>query len=126
MATKAQVVSDLPIHPGETLAEELAARKLSQAQLARQMGRPLQTINAICTGKKTITAQTALDLERALGIPARVWLGLQADYDETRARLARQAGPAAGRRRAARQAPERPPAFVRENRLRALKKAKQR
>ena len=88
MATEANVVSDLPIHPGETLVEELAARDLSQAELARKMGRPLQTVNAICTGKKTITAETALDLEQALGIPARVWLGLQAEYDETRARLA--------------------------------------
>ena len=94
MATKAQVVSDLPIHPGETLAEELAARGLSQTDLARRMGRPLQTVNAICTGKKAITADTALDLERTLEIPARLWLGLQAEYDETRARLARQAGPA--------------------------------
>jgi addiction module HigA family antidote len=106
--------------------EELAARKLTQANLARRMGRPPQTINATCTGKKSITAETALDLERALGIAARVWLGLQAEYDETRARQARQAGPAANRRGVARQAPGGPPAFVRENRLRALRKAKQR
>ncbi len=90
------------------------------------MGRPLQTINAICTGKKSITAETALDLERVLGIPARVWLGLQAEYDETRARLAPQAGPGVGRPRVARGARGGPPAFVPEKRLRALKKAKQR
>jgi addiction module HigA family antidote len=126
MATKAQVVSNLPIHPGETLVEELAVREFSQAKLARQMGRPLQTINAICTGKKSITAETALDLERVLGIAARVWLGLQAEYDETRARLARQAGPAVGKPRVAWAARGGPPAFVPEKRLRALKKAKQR
>lgn len=126
MATKTQAVSNLPIHPGETLVEELAVRELSQAQLARQMGRPLQTINAICTGKKSITAETALDLERALRIPARVWLGLQAEYDETRARLARQAGPAMGRPRVAWQAPGGLPAFVTAKKLHAFKKAKKR
>ena len=119
-----QAVSNLPIHPGETLVEELAVRELSQAQLARQMGRPLQTINAICTGKKSITAETALDLERVLEIPARVWLGLQAEYDETRARLARQAGPALGRPRVAWQAPGGLPAFGTAKKPHAFKKAK--
>ncbi len=100
MATKTQLYSDLPIPPGETLAEELAARGLSQATLARYMGRPLQTVNMIVTGKKRITAETALDLERVLGIAAHVWLGLQAEYDETRARLARQTAPGVARPRA--------------------------
>ncbi len=100
MATKTQLHSDLPIPPGETLAEELAARGLSQAALARRMGRPLQTVNMIVTGKKRITAETALDLERVLAIPAHVWLGLQAEYDETRARLARQNAPRVARPRA--------------------------
>lgn len=96
MATKTQLYSDLPTPPAETLAEELAARGLSQAALARHMGRPLQTVNMIVTGKKRTTAETALDLERVLRIPAHVWLGLQAEYDETRARLARQNTAAAG------------------------------
>lgn len=126
METMAQAVSNLPIHPGEPLGEELAVRGLSQAQLARQMGRPLQTMNAICTGKKSITAETALDLERALGIPARVWLGLQAEYDETRARLARQAGPAVGRPRVAWEARRGLPAFGTAKKLHAIKKAKKR
>ena len=126
MATKAQAGSNLPIHPGETLVEELAVRGLSQTQLARQMGRPLQTINAIWTGKKSITAETALDFERALGIAARVWLGLQAEYDETRARLARQAGPALGRPRGAWEARRGPPAFGTAKKLHAIKKAKKR
>ena len=99
MATKTQLYSDLPIPPGETLAEELAARGLSQAAVARRMGRPLQTANMIVTGKKRITAETVLDLDRVLGIPAHIWLGLQAEYDETRGRLARQTAPAVARPR---------------------------
>ena len=125
MATKTQLYSDLPIPPGDTLAEELAARGLSQAALARRMGRPLQTVNMIVTGKKRITAETALDLERVLAIPAHVWLGLQAEYDETRARLARQTAPRVARPRAV-GLPHRVHTSLSAKKMDDLKKAKKR
>ena len=79
--------TDLAVHPGEYLVEELAAREISQRELARLMGRPLKTVSAIARGVKSITAQTALDLERVLdGIPAEFWLDLQGRYDLTVAR----------------------------------------
>jgi len=43
---------------------------MSQAELAQRMGRPLQMISEIVQGKKAITAETALQLERATGVPA--------------------------------------------------------
>jgi len=78
---------DVAIPPGETLAEELEARKMTQTELARQMGRPIQAVNEIVRGKKEITARTALQLEDVLGTPAHVWLGLESDYRLTKARL---------------------------------------
>ena len=85
--THARTRTDLAVHPGKILVEELAERGISQRELARRTGRPLGTINAIAQGKKSITAQTALDLERVLdGIPADFWLGLQSTYDLTVAR----------------------------------------
>ena len=80
------VESDLAVHPGELLAEELEARALTQKRLAEAMGRPPQAINEIVRGRKAITAETAVQLERALGIPARFWLNLQAAYDLALAR----------------------------------------
>ena len=80
--------SDLAIPPGELLAEELEARGLSQSELADQMGRPRQVISAIIRGKKAITAETALQLEGALDIPANLWIGLEGRYQLA---LARQA-----------------------------------
>jgi HTH-type transcriptional regulator/antitoxin HigA len=80
MVTRTQAQPDVAIHPGETLAEELAARQLTQAYLARRIGRPVQVINEIVNGKKAITAETALQLEQALAIPAHVWVNLQAQY----------------------------------------------
>lgn len=70
----------LPVPPGEYLEEVLEELTLSQAELARRMGRPAQAISEIVRGKKTITAQTALQLEDVLGVPAYIWLNLEAQY----------------------------------------------
>ena len=80
--------SDLAIPPGELLAEELEVRGLTQGELADQMGRPRQTISAIVRGKKAITAETALQLEAALEIPAQLWIGLEGRYQLALARRA--------------------------------------
>jgi HTH-type transcriptional regulator/antitoxin HigA len=88
MATKTQGQPDLAIHPGEILAEELEARSMTQVELASQMERPVQAVNEIIKGKKAITAATALELEKALGVPAHVWVNLQGQYELTQARLA--------------------------------------
>ncbi|MCY4639451.1 MAG: HigA family addiction module antitoxin [Chloroflexi bacterium] len=78
--------SDLAIHPGELLAEELESRGMTQRALAEAMGRPPQVINEIVRGRKAITAATAIQLEEVLGTSARLWLGLQATYELIRAR----------------------------------------
>jgi HTH-type transcriptional regulator / antitoxin HigA len=86
--TRASIDSDLAIHPGVTLAEELEAREMTQKALAEAMDRPVQVVNEIANGKKAVTAETALQLERVLDIPACFWMNLQTDYDLTVARLA--------------------------------------
>jgi HTH-type transcriptional regulator/antitoxin HigA len=83
-------LSDLPIPPGETLAEMLEYLEMSQAELARRMGRPSQAISEIINARKTITAQTALQLEDVLGIPAYLWLELELDYQLTLAQEMRK------------------------------------
>ena len=72
--------SDATIPPGEILAEELAARGMTQKELAQRMGRPAQSINEVVRGKRALTAETALDLERVLGIEAGLWVRLEGDY----------------------------------------------
>lgn len=85
----AQPESDLAVHPGELLAEELEVRGLTQKDLAAIMERPAQAVNEIVRGKKAITAETALQLEGALGTPATFWLNLQSQHDLALARRAR-------------------------------------
>lgn len=72
--------------PGETLQEVLEDRQMSQAELAERTGRPKKTINEIVKGKATITPETALQLERVLGIPASFWNSLERNYQEAVAR----------------------------------------
>src|SRR5271154_6190827 len=83
---------DYAIHPGETLAETLEELGMSQAELAQRMGRPLQMISEIIQGKKAITAETALQLERATGVPANFWNSSQRNYEATLARLEEDRG----------------------------------
>jgi HTH-type transcriptional regulator/antitoxin HigA len=86
MVTKTDAYPDVAIPPGEYLKEEIDARKLSQKELVRRMGRPLNAINEIIRGKKAITAETALQLEDVMPeIPARFWLNLETDCQLTRA-----------------------------------------
>ena len=86
MVTRADIYPDIAIPPGEYLAEEIKARGITQKELAKRMGRPLNAINEIVRGKKAITAETALQLEDVMPeIPARFWLNLETDYQLTRA-----------------------------------------
>src|SRR5262245_57087475 len=86
MATEPKIFSDLPIPPGELLSETLESLNLSQAEVARRMDRPVQAINEIARGTKEITPETAIQLERVLGVPSHIWLGLETEYQHARAR----------------------------------------
>ena len=66
--------------PGEILREELEARGWSQGDLAKILGRPLQTVNAIINGKKEITPMTAVGLAAAFGTSPELWVNLEAAY----------------------------------------------
>jgi plasmid maintenance system antidote protein VapI len=52
------------------------------------MGRPQQAINEIINGRKRLTQETALELERVLKTPASVWVNLEAKYQLALARNA--------------------------------------
>jgi len=74
------------VSPGESLRERLRAVGMSQAELAQRMGRPIKTINGIIQGKVAITPETALQLERALGLPAHFWSRQEQHYRDFLAR----------------------------------------
>jgi HTH-type transcriptional regulator / antitoxin HigA len=66
--------------PGDFIREELEARGWTQGDLATVIGRPLQVVNAIINGRKSITPETAVSLGAAFGTSAVFWLNLEAAY----------------------------------------------
>ena len=70
-----------PVHPGEYLAEELTALKMSAAELARYLKVPTNRVTEIRNGRRGITGDTALRLAHYFGTSAKFWLNLQALYE---------------------------------------------
>ena len=69
------------IHPGEHLAEQLAALGMSAAELGRQLKVPTNRITAILNGQRAITGDSALRLAHFFGTSAEFWLNLQKVYE---------------------------------------------
>jgi HTH-type transcriptional regulator / antitoxin HigA len=80
METKGAVHSDLAIPPGEYLEEVVEELGMTKEELARRMGRPATKLSPIFKGEKAITPDTALQLEKVVGVPAHIWTGLEAEY----------------------------------------------
>ena len=72
--------------PGEVIAEYLDHYGWSQRDLARCIGLAPKTIGVFFNGKASVTASTALSLERVFRRTAHLWLNLQRQFDEAEAR----------------------------------------
>lgn len=71
-----------PVHPGETLREDLLKPLgLSASRLAIELPVPVTRVNDIVRGKRAVTADTALRLARFFGTTPQFWMNLQANYD---------------------------------------------
>ena len=70
-----------PIHPGEHLAETMEELGITQYRLAKTIGVPQVRIHDIVHCRRSITADTALRIGRALGTTPDYWLNLQRMYD---------------------------------------------
>ena len=81
-----------PIHPGEMLLEEfLRPTGLSQRQFAMRLGWTAAKLNELVKGRRAVTADSALDLAKALGTSPEIWMNLQVMWDLRRAEDRRQA-----------------------------------
>lgn len=77
-----------PVHPGRILKQEfLEPAGITQYRLAKATGLSQVQVGNVLRGRRGITAETALRLERALGMSAQTWMNLQTLYDLERATL---------------------------------------
>ena len=71
-----------PITPGEILHDDfMEPMGISINQLARDIAVPPNKISEIINGKRAVTADIALRLQRYFRIEAQFWLNLQSKYD---------------------------------------------
>ena len=81
-----------PIHPGEMLREEfLVPMGTSQRQFAARLGWTPAKLNELVKGRRSVTADSALDLAQTLGTSPELWMNLQTLWDLRRAEERRRA-----------------------------------
>lgn len=66
--------------PGDFIREELEERNWTQGDLAEILSRPLQLVNEIVLGKRSITPETAQGLASAFNTSPELWLNLESAY----------------------------------------------
>lgn len=78
------------VAPGEYLEEWIDDRGFSQQHVADLLGCSRKQVNEIVNGRAPVTSDTAIRLERVVGIPACTWLRYEATYRADLARIADQ------------------------------------
>jgi HTH-type transcriptional regulator/antitoxin HigA len=81
MEEKNKIVPFLAVAPGATLKAELEARNIKQKDFAKALGMQATHLSELIKGKRAISPKVASDLERELGINAKFWMRLQAEYE---------------------------------------------
>ena len=75
-------------HPGELIKDELKERNLTQKELSEMTGIKPSVLSETINGKRSVSLNVAVALEKALDIPAEVWMNLQTQYDLDSAQIA--------------------------------------
>jgi antitoxin HigA-1 len=70
-----------PSHPGELIKSDIEELGLSLVDAAKGLGISRQQLHTIIAGRASVTPETAVRLEKALGSTADTWLRMQMNYD---------------------------------------------
>ncbi len=76
-----EIISDIVLHPGEILEDELNARGIKKQLFAQELGLSPSHLSDLLHEKRHINALLAIKLEQLLDIPAEYWMRVQAYYD---------------------------------------------
>lgn len=68
-------------HPGELIKDELKERGMTQKQLAMETGIKPSVLSETINGKRNLSLNVAIALEKALDIPADIWMNIQTQYE---------------------------------------------
>ena len=70
----------LALSPGTYLAGVLEQLDVSPSELARRSGCPADVVDGVLNGTTVVTPEIAVQIEKAVGVPAQVWVELESDY----------------------------------------------
>ena len=88
MATTKIITPAQATHPGTLIKDELdAIPELNQRKLAQELDVKPSFLNEIIKGKRPVTADIAILLEKTLGISADYWMKFQSQYEIDKARV---------------------------------------
>lgn len=78
---KKELTPVVATHPGELIKDELKERGMTQKQLAAETGIKPSVLSETINGKRSLSLNVAVALEKALGIPADIWMNMQTQYN---------------------------------------------
>ena len=71
----------MAVHPGMMIKPELEERGISQKDFAQMLGVQASHLSEVLNGKRALTTDMAIKIESAIGLPAKVLLSAQTQYD---------------------------------------------
>lgn len=80
-AKEKEIFTDVTLHPGEVLMDELDARGIKKSAFAEQVGMKPGHFSDLLYGRRHVSAALALKLEKLLGISAEYWMRVQVYHD---------------------------------------------
>lgn len=71
----------MAVHPGMMIKPELEERGISQKQFANMLDVQASHLSEVLNGKRALTTELAVKIEKAIGLPAKMLLSAQTQYD---------------------------------------------
>ena len=71
----------MAVHPGMMIKPELVERGISQKNFAKMLGVQPSHLSEVLNGKRTLSRDLAMKIEEAIGLPAKLLLAAQTQYE---------------------------------------------
>ncbi len=71
----------MAVHPGMMIKPELEERGISQKDFAKMVGIQASHLSEVLNGKRTLTTDLAVKIESVIGLPAKILLSAQTQYE---------------------------------------------
>lgn len=71
----------MAVHPGMMVKPELLERGITQKKFAKMLGIQASHLSEMLNGKRALSTDLAVKIEETLGLPAKLLLSAQAQYD---------------------------------------------